>query len=114
MTLLGWLIPKPYLYIAAVLAVLALVFGIWKAGYNYRDKICDADNLRKELAVERARNAELTKQIAAGQDIQHRDAQRAQEAEDHARDLQTQLDATPVNSGPCLDRNAVGRVRRFK
>lgn len=103
---------------AAVIAAGAVVFGIWKAGYNYRDAQCDAELLREEVAQWRrlaaAKDvtiAEKDRQVAAVNEIAARDAKRAADAEAENRKNQEGIDETPTNDRVCLDRDGSRRVR---
>lgn len=106
----GAVIPTGYLVAGAVAACLAILGGTWTAGYNYRGTLDRSAALELENTRLRDAAAETARQLGAVNAIQQRDADRAVAAEGKARELQQQIDDTPVNNGACLDAATAGRV----
>lgn len=82
----GWLIA------GAVAAVLAILGGTWKAGYNYRATLDEAASLRLENQRLQASAEETSRQLQSVNEIQQRDANRADAL---AKQLKDKEDATP-------------------
>jgi len=96
--------------VAIAIVVALLAYGLFKTGRNYERNKCDADELREQLQAEQAAHAETKRQIRAGEDINQRDSARAAEGVTEDETNRKNVDATPLNRGPCLDAAAAKRV----
>lgn len=108
--LAGGGIPTGWVIAGAVLAILSILGGTWKAGYNYRATIDETAALRLENERLAANAAEVSRQMDSVNRIQQADTDRAAAAIKRANELQQQIDDTPANTAPCLDNGARGRV----
>jgi hypothetical protein len=104
----------------AMVAALASAGLAGAAGYlvhlgaSHERQACEADALRVENAALNAELAEKRRAVAFINGMAERDAARAAEAEQKLRDFRENIDATPANSHPALDRDAARRVRNIR
>lgn len=106
MTLLFTLLNLLRTYWKPVLALVVLG-GVFTEGFHFANKIHQLGLAQAEVATLKGRLATITLQQAL-------DAKRAADDRNTLNTLERIARETPPNSGPCLDRAAVGRVRRIK
>ncbi len=109
-------IGTPWLMLGAVVAVLAVLGGTWKAGYNYANTQCEAaavtlENNRLKAAIE-----EKDRQVDAVNRIQRADSERAnvlsrRNQELEGKDVQVQIvcDPAPVDPPAGVRKQPVGK-----
>jgi hypothetical protein len=104
---------------AIVAGVLTLGFACYSGylvhfGYQWAERGCESEALRKENEQLAALLAEKQKQLALVNASQERDAARATDAETHARKLQDKINAIPNSTQPAFSRAAVGRLHNIR
>lgn len=104
-----------------VLMLLAAGYFCIGFGINMADAECKVEAFKQENRLLRGANKSLTdaiatkdRQIADLNETQRRHSARAAEAAAENQRLQEEIDATPKNTRPGLDRDAVRRVRRVQ
>jgi len=100
-------------YVVAGGIALALAGGIWRAGYNYAQRGCEAASLRSELAAVRqdlaiAQAAERQAQTAAA-DLDRQNSQN----QEKLRAYETAIQARPADRRCALSADDARRLREL-
>jgi hypothetical protein len=102
---------KAWGIIAAIGAVLLLLWGVYDTGHDNAMAKCDAAKWKTAYEAEKKSNAELKRRVDQAEKVQMNDAWRAAEAERKLAEKQKAIDETPKNDSKCLPRDAARRVR---
>jgi len=104
---------------AIIAGLLATAFVGWSGylvhyGYEWAQGKCEAASLKLKNEQLATALAEKERELAAANEIQKQDAQRAADAETQLRANEESINATPVDPDKCLDRDGAGRVRNVR
>lgn len=111
----GFSIPATLIAIAGIVVALLTSHGVvYYNGKRDERSVCDAAKWKTAYESLQKSAAETKRRLDSAEVVQKNDAQRAAQAEERLKKLQEAVNATPENTGACLDRDAVRRVRGTK
>jgi len=111
--LLGFLGSRLAQYLIGAVVIAAVIGGIWKSGYNYRDKLCNVAALQADIA---ALKRDLDASRSAANDAQKKTQDLEQQTETQRKVIRDYEDFIKRNPNPAclLTDDDVNRLRDIR